>query len=179
MAQMRVSISVVSKIIYTCTAALCFCLRLLYTSCWRQQYFLRHGPTVINFPHVITQPPFQVLNSNSCTILFQAIELWTELIDVKISVMAWPGPIFTQSSSQLKSLQDLYMFIIWGKPQISDWKLRWWKLAIAIHTFLIYILVYLGFETENLDEESWWLWGEINSSFNSAWGQNNLLLKMM
>lgn len=78
-----------------------------------------------------------------------------------------------------KSLQDLYMFIIWGKPQISDWKLRWWKLAIAIHTFLIYILVYLGFETENLDEESWWLWGEINSSFNSAWGQNNLLLNMM
>lgn len=169
MAQMRVSISVVSKIIYTCTTALCFCLRLLYTSCWRQQYFLIHGPSEINFPHVTTQPQFQVLNSNSCTYL----------IDVKILVMTSPGPIFTQSSSQLKSLQDLYMFIIWGKPQISDWKLRWWKLAIAIHTFLIYILVYLGFETENLDEESWWLWGEINSSFNSAWGQNNLLLNMM
>lgn len=147
MAQMRVSISVVSKIIYTCTTALCFCLRLLYTSCWRQQYFLRHGPTVINFPQVTTQPQFQVLNSNSCTYL----------IDVKILVMTSPGPTFTQSSnSQLKSLQNWYMFIIWGKPQIWGWKLRWWKLAISIHTFLLYILVYLRFETENLDEESWW-----------------------
>lgn len=155
MAQMRVSISVVSKIIYTCTTALCFCLRLLYTSCWRQQYFLRHGPTVINFPHVTTQPPFQVLNSNSCTIVSSNwIVNWVDWCENFRDGLARPHIHPEQFSTEiltrlihvhnLRQTSDFWLKIkmmkvshcnsyflnlYFGIPRIWDWEFRWGKLV--------------------------------------------------
>lgn len=155
MAQMRVSISVVSKIIYTCTTALCFCLRLLYTSCWRQQYFVIHGPTVINFPHVTTQPPFQVLNSNSCTFVSSNwIVNWVDRYENFSDDLARPHIHQEHFSTQiltrlihihnLRQTSDLRLKIkmmkvshcnshilalYFGIPQIWDWEFRWGKLV--------------------------------------------------
>lgn len=156
MAQMRVSISVVSKIIYTCTTALCFCLRLLYTSCWRQQYFLRHGPTVINFPNVTTQPPFQVLNSNSCTIVpSNWIENGVDWCENFRDGLARPRIHPEQFSTQILTLRFIhvhnlrqtsdfrlkikmmkvshcnshFLALYFGIPRIWDWEFRWGKLV--------------------------------------------------